>query len=367
MNGRVYDQPPSSRGVPDAEASADTGASTNTSEDNSSEQIQVPQSPQSLSLQTDGLNDRAHSKSDSAAYIESSERASGTSDGQRPELQSASTFTDSLPSSSLNDSARSMELDGFRAHKEDAQASNTSKESPAPQYPLPARPVNGDASVEKDYNAVKTEEPDHDYLPPLRSPTRLNSRVGNGTDFTPGHKRTATGDVKSVSSGVAALHSSNTNGTRRRSKSTGAQTHGSRIAQVSPGQYFLRLQTVLTWMSSYRFTSALDYPMLRPRSRSLDSRRMRVLSFHFVDSISCQRGAHRYRIVLSRNRAHRTPLLRSTNPLPHSQIPPAFTHLIIARNPPSHLRASCPQSPSWRLPSTSPRTETRAGAGLTQT
>lgn len=264
MNDRVYDQPPSSHRVPHAEASADIGAaSTNTSEQRISlEHIQLPQSLQPLSLQIDGINDRAHTKIDSTeADIEPSERGSDMSvNGQQPELQSARTFTDSMPSSSLNDSTRSMDFDSFQAPKEDAEDAPVA--STSPQDPLRVRPV---PPVENDHYAVKAEESNHDSLPPLRSPSQLKSRAANGTSFTPGHKRTATGDIKSVSSGIAALHSADVNGTRRRSKSTGASTHGTRIAQVSPVQSSLRLRASLTWISSCRFTFALDCPMLLPR------------------------------------------------------------------------------------------------------
>ncbi|KAJ5173449.1 hypothetical protein N7492_006042 [Penicillium capsulatum] len=234
MCDREYDQPPSSRGVPQAEASADTeAANTNTRKGvMASEQIQVPQSPQSLSLQTDGVTDRVYDKIDSTgAYIESSECGSDTSvDGQRPEIQSASTFPDSLPSSSLNDSTRSMELDN---PKENERATSTYQNALSHQDQLRAQPTKGDAALEQEHDAVKTEDSSQDSLPPLRSPAQLESRIRNGTHFTPGHKRTATGDIKSVSSGIAALHSSDVNGVRRRSKSTGAPTHGGRIAQLS--------------------------------------------------------------------------------------------------------------------------------------
>lgn len=238
----LYDQPPSSRGAPHAEANANTeAANTPTSlaseEPTPSEQTQVPQSPQSLSLQVDGLIDHPGDKSNSSvAYVESSERGSDTSaDGRRPELQSASTFTDSLPSSWVNDSTQSMELDTFDAPSENAPALGTYQKSSIEPRDASSHtiPVNGNGETDGAHHAVKDEDASHDLLPPLRSSTNLKSRSGNGTNFTPGHKRTATGDIKAVSSGIAALHSADINGgARRRSKSTGASVHGSRIAQV---------------------------------------------------------------------------------------------------------------------------------------
>lgn len=241
MKDRLYDQSPSSRGAPHAEANANTeAANTPTSlayeKPAPSEQIQVPQSPQPLSLQVDGLIDRPGDKSNSSvAYVESSERGSDTSaDGRRPELQSASTFTDSLPSSWVNDSTQSMELDSFDAPSENATALGTyQKPSIEPRDASHAIPVNGNGETDGAHHAVKAEDSSHDLLPPLPSSTTLKSRSGNGTNFTPGHKRTATGDIKTVSSGIASLHSADINGgARRRSKSTGASVHGSRIAQV---------------------------------------------------------------------------------------------------------------------------------------
>ena len=96
-----------SRGVSNGEVSATSdGVAVSPStvraprEPARADHIQVPRSPQLLSLRLDGLNAGIQDKNThSAAYVESSERGSDTSaDGQRPEPHSASTFTDSIPS-----------------------------------------------------------------------------------------------------------------------------------------------------------------------------------------------------------------------------------------------------------------------------
>lgn len=221
---------PSSRGVPHVEASANSPFVNTMSpapgEPDCSEEIQVPRSPQRLSLQINGLNAGSHEKYDSnTTCVESSERGSDTSgDSRQPELQSASTFTDylpSIPSSSLNDPNRSM--DGK------SQASTTDQES---QDTLKSLPVNGHGRLGVSHADVKLEKESEDSLGPLRSSSQSSSRPGAG-NFTLGHKRTATGDIKPISSNLGATQNSDTNGTtRRRSKSTGSPAHGSRIAQV---------------------------------------------------------------------------------------------------------------------------------------
>lgn len=231
---------PSSRGVPHVEASANAQFVNTISpamgEVNPSEQIQVPRSPQRLSMQMNEVNAGSHDKYDSnTTYVESSERGSDTSgDSWRPEPQSTETFTDSLPSlpsSLLNDSNRSMD-DSIRALDGGSPASMIDYKPPQSQDTLRSLPVDGNGYSNGSHTDVKLKKESQDSLGPLRSPRQSSSRSGVGK-FTLGHKRTATGDIKPVSSNLAASQNSDTNGTtRRRSKSTGSPAHGSRIAQV---------------------------------------------------------------------------------------------------------------------------------------
>lgn len=232
---------PLSRGVPQAEASANTRfVNTSTSptvgEPSRTAEIQVPRSPRPLSLQVDGLNAGIHGKYNSTrTYVESSERGSDTSgDSQRPDMQSASTFTDSVPSllsSSLNEPSRSMD-DSFRTFDGNSQT-RTADHIPSSQEALQTWPVDGHGAIDGLNAAVKMEQGSNGSLSPVRSPKQSNSRSGTGMQFAPGHKRTATGDIKSVSSNLELPHNFDVNGAaRRRSKSTGSPAHGSRIAQV---------------------------------------------------------------------------------------------------------------------------------------
>ncbi|KAJ5627161.1 hypothetical protein N7528_004588 [Penicillium herquei] len=230
---------PSSRGAPDVEASANPGSvNASTSREpgglTRSEEIQVPRSPQPLSLQIDGLNARIHDKNISfPSYVESSERGSDTStDTPRPEPQSASTFTDSLssiPFSSMNDSSQSIKI-------ENSQSSLDIVPTPPNQSTSPEHlPVgrNGNGIQEGVHTSV--EHKTGSFSPP-QSPNRSNPRAGNGVSFAPGHKRTATGDIKSVASSVGIppnQDDDNIGAARRRSKSTGSPAYGSRIAQLS--------------------------------------------------------------------------------------------------------------------------------------
>lgn len=229
---------PLSRGVSHVEASAGTAtnaAASLATDSNRTGQIQVPRSPQPLSLQVNGLEAGVYSQSNSnISYVESSERGSETSDSQRPELHSASTLTDSAPSqlsSSLNESNRSMEFDNISGGDGDVQMSNTNQEA-SPMEALHSLQPNGNGPINGTNGAVKLEKQSNGPLSPLRSPNHLNARPGANLRYTPGHKRTATGDVKSISA-LTTLASSDSNGAaRRRSKSTGSPAHGSRIAQV---------------------------------------------------------------------------------------------------------------------------------------
>ncbi|KAJ5125616.1 hypothetical protein N7526_007793 [Penicillium atrosanguineum] len=232
---------PSSRGVPLVEASANAQFVSNSispapGEQNRSEEIQVPRSPQQLSLQLNGSDAGSHEKDNSNTYVESSERGSDTSgDSRRPELQSASNFTDSLPSlpsSSLNDSNRYME-DNLRTLDSDSSTPTTEQRIPHSQETSNSLSVNGNVGLNGSHADVKLEKESEDSLGPLRSPRQSSPRTGAGK-FTPGHKRTATGDIKPISSNLAASQNSDASGaTRRRSKSTGSPAHGTRIAQLS--------------------------------------------------------------------------------------------------------------------------------------
>lgn len=229
---------PSSRGVPHAEASADTLANTAASlatDSSRTGQVQVPRSPQPLSLQVNGLEAGVYSGRDSnVSYVESSDRGSETSDGQRPELHSASTFTDSAPSqpsSSLNDSNRSMELDKPYYINGDIAMANTNEEIATLEALHNLKKTNGNGLMNGTNGAVKLEKQTNGSLSPLRSSNLSNLRSSAGSRHTPGHKRTVTGDVKHIPT-LAAPASSDVNGARRRSKSTGSPAHGSRIAQV---------------------------------------------------------------------------------------------------------------------------------------
>lgn len=231
---------PSSRGVPHAEASADTLANTAASLATNSTragQVQVPRSPQPLSLQVNGLEAGVYSQRDSnVGYVESSDRGSESSDGQRPELHSASTLTDSAPSqpsSSLNDSNRSMDLDNPYSMNGDIAMANTNEEISISEELHDLNKTNGNGLMNGTNGAVKLEKQSNDSFSPLRSSnlSNLRSGAGAGSRYIPGHKRTVTGDVKPIPK-LAAPVSSDVNGARRRSKSTGSPAHGSRIAQV---------------------------------------------------------------------------------------------------------------------------------------
>ncbi|KAJ5190615.1 uncharacterized protein N7498_009600 [Penicillium cinerascens] len=265
---------PSSRGVPHVEASANSPF-VNTmppapGEPDCSEEIQVPRSPQRLSLQINGLNAGSHEKYDpNTTCVESSERGSDTSgDSRQPELQSASTFTDylpSIPSSSLNDPNRSM--DGK------SQASTTDQDS---QDTLKSLPVNGHGGLGVSHADVKLERESEDSLGPLRSSNQSSSRSGVGKS-TLGHKRTATGDIKPISSNLGALQTSDTNWTtRRRSKSTGSPAHGSRIAQLS-----VHIRTRLSYAAAKIEKARQSREIAElPPARARNPHRHQVVAYH---------------------------------------------------------------------------------------
>lgn len=241
---------PSSRGPSrHAEASAGT-AHTNvsipqgTGEPTHAQDIQVPRSPQHLSLRIDGQSAQIYNKySADTSYIESTERGSDTSsDIQRPELQSASTVADSfisLPSSSFDENNQSIALGDSRDLDENAQTPKADHQALDSQEISRTSSVNGKSAIDGIDNIA---HPGGVRNGPSasRSPLRSSSRPGTGMQSTSGHKRTATGDIKPLPSGLAVSQVADTNGaTRCRSKSTGSPAHGSRIAQVMTFSSFL--------------------------------------------------------------------------------------------------------------------------------
>lgn len=233
-----------SRGASHAEPLANAEGVTNTStmrvagEPAAFNQIQVPRSPQLLSLQVDGLNTGIYDKIEhSASYVESSKRGSDASaDGRPLEPHSASTFTGSLPSlpaSLSNDYDRATEFEGSNSFAENSQSSRTEPILENSQDSLHTLSVNGDGVDE--LRPLNSEHSSNGSLSPVRSSQGHAPRSGVDTQFAPRHKRTATGDIKLLSAQLVTPHSDDVNGaSRRRSKSTGSPTHGSRIAQVHP-------------------------------------------------------------------------------------------------------------------------------------
>lgn len=233
---------PSSRGpLPRAEASAgteSTNASTSqaTTEPTRAPDNQVPRSPQQLSLRIDGNSAEVYNKyTPNTSYVESSERGSDTSgDSQRPELQSASTFTDSLPSlpsSSFEDTSRAMALGDSYVLDESSQTPKPDRKARDSHDTSQTLFGNGKRAIDGIHNAMNPEGDRNGPSSP--SPKRPNSRSGAGMQYTSGHKRTATGDIKPLPSNQAVPQFSDANSAaRRRSKSTGSPAHESRIAQV---------------------------------------------------------------------------------------------------------------------------------------
>ncbi|KAJ5679216.1 hypothetical protein N7462_007460 [Penicillium macrosclerotiorum] len=240
-----HEMPPS-RAIPLMVASANAGdVNTPTSlvpgEQIRAETVQVPRSPQLQisSLPSNGCNPEFHATGKlRRRSVESSEHCSETSaDSQRLEFSSASNFIDNnsnIPPSSMNDSNRSMEFNNSLSSKEIPHSTKTEQNTVKYQEVLDTPQTNGNGVVDISQPPLKLERNDEDTLPPLRSPKYSSSRSGNSSQFIPGHKRTATGDIKLVSSHHAAPLLSDTNGvSRRRSKSTGSSAYGSRIAQLS--------------------------------------------------------------------------------------------------------------------------------------
>ncbi|OOQ90136.1 hypothetical protein PEBR_05254 [Penicillium brasilianum] len=231
------------RGASHAEASANSeGVTLNTSTERDSREpvhadhIQVPRSPQLLSLRVDELNFGIHDKNNhGAAYVETPKRASDTSaDTRRPEPHSASTFTDlpSLPAPVSNACEQPTELDNPRSFVENSQSSRTEPNSENSQDSSHTLSVNGNGV--DILPPLKSEQSTNGSVSPVLSPKHHASQSGIDTKFAPGHKRTATGDIKPISAQLITPQSYDVEGaSRRRSKSTGSPAHGSRIAQLS--------------------------------------------------------------------------------------------------------------------------------------
>lgn len=241
---------PSSHGLPHAETSPGTkymNASTTsaTLEPNRAGDIQVPRSPQALSLQIDRDNAASHFKfSPNTSFVESTDRGSDTSgDSQRLELHSASTLTGSLPSfpSSLNDNKQTVEFG--KSYNFESNAPTPTPQHNAPDYQEASRTcsVNGNDAIDGLQPAVGSKTDHGGLLEPLQSSRQQSSCSESSKTFAPGHKRTATGDIKPLSSSLAVPHPSDAQSAgRRRSKSTGSPAHGSRIAQVTdPSSFWL--------------------------------------------------------------------------------------------------------------------------------
>ncbi|KAJ5316614.1 hypothetical protein N7508_001122 [Penicillium antarcticum] len=184
-----------------------------------------------LSLRVDGLSVVAVAPGDgnsTPAYIES-EHGSDTSDGRRPDLYSASTFTDSLSSfPSSNDTSRFPEFGNSYTSNEHGpvpQIDQTSSQCAM----APAQPVSGN-STEKWQPSLPTIQAGNGSpsVSPMHSRTKSNF-----DELAPGQKRTATGDIKPVSLETPVTYSEANGAARRRSKSTGSSAYGSRIAQLS--------------------------------------------------------------------------------------------------------------------------------------
>jgi hypothetical protein len=230
------------RGASHAEASANSeGVTLNTStervirEPAHADHIQVPRSPQLLSLRVDGSNVGIHDKNNhGAAYVETLESDSDTSaDARRPEPHSASTFTDlpSLPAPVSNAREQPAELDKPRSFVENSQSSRTEPNSENSQDSSHTLSVNGNGV--DILPPLKSEQSTNGSVSPVRSPKHHASLSGIDTKFAPGHKRTASGDIKPISAQLITPQSYDVDGaSRRRSKSTGSPAHGSRIAQV---------------------------------------------------------------------------------------------------------------------------------------
>ncbi|KAJ5460390.1 uncharacterized protein N7458_001942 [Penicillium daleae] len=264
-----------SRGASHAEASATTeGMNSSTlralQEPARADHIQVPRSPQLLSLRVDGLNAGIQDKNNhGVAYIETSERGSNTSaDGPRPEPHSASAFTDSMPSlpaSLSNEYDQHAELDNSHSFVENSQSSRTEPNSGNSQDSLYTPSANG-GGVDI-LHPLKSEYSSNGSVSPVRSPRHHTLRSGIDTHSASGHKRTATGDIKPISAHPITPRPYDANGaSRRRSKSTGSPAHGSRIAQLS-----VHIRTRLSYAAAKIEKSRQSQPNSQLALRGLDN------------------------------------------------------------------------------------------------
>lgn len=226
----------SSRGVPDAEASANTHSMTNAlptvpHRPTTSTENQTAQSPKSLSLQRDGLNTVtvAHGESDpNPAYIESSER------DRRPDIPT-STLTDSfpgLPSTSSNNVDHMTELGDSQTpngHSMNPQKDEEFKSRLAPQ----AQSSDGGTSMDRWQPSLSPIKAGNTSISPLPYSTHSRTRSNLDARLASGQKRKAAGDFKPILDSPAINSSDESGPARRRSKSTGSPDYGSRIAQVN--------------------------------------------------------------------------------------------------------------------------------------
>lgn len=243
---------PSNHGLPHAETSAGTKymqswTTSATLEPNGAGDIHVPRSPQALSLQIDRDNAASHYKfSPNTSFVESTECGSDTSgDSQRLDPHSASTLTDSLPSlpSSLNDDNKAVEFGRSCIFESNAPTPTPQHKAPDYQEALRTCSVNGNGAIDGLHAAVGSKTDHSGSLESLRSPKQQISCSELSKTSAPGHKRTATGDIKPLPSSLAMPHLSHAQAAaRRRSKSTSSPAHGSRIAQVTdPSSFWLAL------------------------------------------------------------------------------------------------------------------------------
>jgi hypothetical protein len=237
----------SSRGAPNAEASANhfNAMSPVPHKPMSLAENQNTQSNKPLSLRIDGLSavTVAHGEGNSTpAYIEFSERGSDTSvDGRRPDLNSASTLTDSLSSfpSSTNGADQSAQLDGSHNLNEPTSTTRMDQEPPDTHMAPQTQPVNG-GSIDRWQPSLPPIKAGNASLSPPPSPKHSHTISNSDVGLAPGQKRTAAGDFK-LNSDTPIAHSTDLNGAaRRRSKSTGSALHGSRIAQVTRSSCLLK-------------------------------------------------------------------------------------------------------------------------------
>ncbi|KAJ5499259.1 hypothetical protein N7453_008310 [Penicillium expansum] len=235
----------SNRGVPHAEASANTHSMNNATspvphKPMPSAKAQSTQSPKPLSLQIDGLNAVTLARGEgnpNPAYIESSERGSDTSgDGRRLDL-SATTVTDSLSSllSSSTNGNNSQVSESNNSHTLNGHTSVpwVDRELLESQLAPHMQPVNGGASIDRWQPSLSPIKAGNASISPPPSPKHSRTKSNFDARLAPSQKRTAAGDFKSTLD-IPTPHNTDANGAaRRRSKSTGSSAYGSRIAQLS--------------------------------------------------------------------------------------------------------------------------------------